>query len=278
MKLLSFLRPSDGQPSWGIATETGVVDVGNGRGTLRQALSDMDALRAASGRPVDFQLADVTFLPTITDPDKIICIGVNYKTHLAETGREQPKYPMIFARWPNSHVGHLQPLVRPHVSDTFDYEGELAVVIGKTCRHVKAADAWGVVAGYACYNDGTIREFQRHTVQFHPGKNFFHSGSFGPWMVTPDEMGDVTRQPLKTRLNGAVVQDATIDDLVFDIPALIEYCSTFTQLEPGDVIATGTTGGVGAYHKPPLWMKPGDTVEIEIGGIGILRNSIVQEG
>jgi 2-keto-4-pentenoate hydratase/2-oxohepta-3-ene-1,7-dioic acid hydratase in catechol pathway len=278
MKLMSFLRPSDQQPSWGVATESGVVDLGGGRGTLRQALSDPEALKSAATRAADFSLTDVEFLPTITDPDKIICIGVNYKTHLAETGREQPKYPMIFARWPNTHVGHQQPMIRPQASETFDYEGELAVIIGKTCRHVKAADAWNVVAGYACYNDGTIRDFQRHTVQFHPGKNFVHSGAFGPWMVTPDEMGDVTSKPLKTRLNGAVMQDAVINDLVFDIPALIEYCSTFTQLEPGDVIATGTTGGVGAYHKPPLWMKPGDIIEVEIGGIGVLRNPIAQEG
>jgi 2-keto-4-pentenoate hydratase/2-oxohepta-3-ene-1,7-dioic acid hydratase in catechol pathway len=277
MKLLSFLRPSDRKPSWGIATETGVIDVGAGRGTLREALSDPDSLKSAAGRRPDFQLTGITYLPTITNPDKIICIGVNYKTHLAETGREQPKYPMIFARWPNSHVGHLQPMIRPKASETFDYEGELAVIIGRTCRHVSPANAWGVIAGYACYNDGTIREFQRHTVQFHPGKNFYHSGAFGPWMVTPDETGDITRQPLHTRLNGELVQEATIDDLVFDIPALIAYCSTFTQLEPGDVIATGTTGGVGAFRKPPLWMKPGDTVEVEIGGIGVLRNPIVQE-
>ncbi len=278
MKLLSFVRPNDHKPSWGIISGTGVIDVGHGSGTLRDALGDSAALKAAASRPVDFALADVTYLPPITNPDKIICIGVNYKTHLAETGREQPKYPMIFARWPNSHVGQGQPIIRPNVSDTFDYEGELAVIIGKQCRHVKAADAWGVIAGYSCYNDGTIRAFQRHTVQFHPGKNFYHSGSFGPWMVTPDEMGDVTRQPLQTRLNGVVVQDAVIDDLVFDIPALIEYCSTFTQLEPGDVIATGTTGGVGAYHTPPLWMKPGDVVEVDIGGIGVLSNPVVQEG
>jgi 2-keto-4-pentenoate hydratase/2-oxohepta-3-ene-1,7-dioic acid hydratase in catechol pathway len=277
MRLLSFVRPTDRLPSWGVVNGGGVVDVGKSQSSLRNAILDLDSLRSVASSKIDFPLSDIEFLPTIPDPDKIICIGVNYKTHLAETGREQPKFPMIFARWPNTQVGHLQAMVRPTASDTFDYEGELAVIIGKQCRHVPAADALSVIAGYSCYNDGTIREYQRHTVQFHPGKNFFHSGSFGPWMVTADEMGDVTRQPLQTRLNGRVVQDAVIDDLVFDIPSLIEYCSTFTQLEPGDVIATGTTGGVGAYHKPPLWMKPGDTVEIEIGGIGILRNSIQQE-
>jgi 2-keto-4-pentenoate hydratase/2-oxohepta-3-ene-1,7-dioic acid hydratase in catechol pathway len=277
MKLMSFVRPTDQLPSWGIATDAGVIDLGKDGSTLRDALGNMAAIAAQAGRTPDFKLEDVTFLPTITNPDKIICIGVNYKTHQTETGRAPQKYPMIFARWPNSHVGQGVPLVRPHASETFDYEGELAVIISKTCRHVKAADAYSVVAGYACYNDGTIREFQRHTVQFHPGKNFFQSGSFGPWMVTPDEMGPIGSQHLITRLNGVEVQRATIDDLIFDIPALIEYCSTFTQLEPGDVIATGTTGGVGAYHTPPLWMKPGDVVEVDIGNVGVLRNSIVQE-
>lgn len=277
MKLLSFLRPGDRQESWGIATDAGVIDVGNGRGTLRDALADIDAIKAEAGRKPDYTFDQIEFLPTITNPDKIICIGVNYKTHLGETGREQPKFPMIFARWPNSLVGQSVPLVRPNVSDTFDYEGELGVIIGKRCRHVKAADWASVVAGYTAFNDGTIREFQRHTVQFHPGKNFFASGSMGPWMVTPDEFGDPSQHTLQTRLNGRVVQDCVTSDLVFDIPSLIEYCSTFTQLEVGDVIATGTTGGVGAYHKPPLWMKPGDTIEIDISGIGILTNGIVQE-
>jgi len=168
-------------------------------------------------------------------------------------------------------------MVRPNASATFDYEGELAVIIGRRCRHVKKADWESVVAGYACYNDGSIREWQRHSSQFIPGKNFYKSGAFGPWIVTPEEAGDITKAHLISRLNGVEHQHATIDDLCFDIPTLIEYCSTFTQLEAGDVIATGTTGGVGAYQNPPLWMKPGDTIEVEINGIGILRNPIVAE-
>ena len=142
------------------------------------------------------------------------------------------------------------------------------MVIGRRCRHVKKEDARAVIAGYACYNEGSVREWQRHSAQFTPGKNFFHSGGFGPWLVTPEEVGDITEAHLITRLNGQEVQHATIDDLCFDIPTLIEYVSTFTQLEAGDVIVTGTTGGVGAYRKPPLWMKPGDTVEVEITGVG----------
>ena len=153
----------------------------------------------------------------------------------------------------------------------------MAVIIGKRCRHVKREDWESVVAGYSCYNDGSVREFQRHSTQFTPGKNFPSTGGFGPWIVTAEEVGDITRQTLLTRLNGEEVQRATIDDLQFDVPALIAYCSTFTWLEAGDVIVTGTTGGVGAYRKPPLWMKPGDTVEVEVTGIGVLRNPIAAE-
>jgi 2-keto-4-pentenoate hydratase/2-oxohepta-3-ene-1,7-dioic acid hydratase in catechol pathway len=219
----------------------------------------------------------VTFLPPIPDPDKIICVGLNYLTHILEGGREPPKQPTIFTRWANTQVGHGQPMVRPNASETLDFEGELAVVIGRTCRHVAPEDAASVIAGYSCYNDGSVRAWQRHSSQFGPGKNFPATGGFGPFLVTPDEAGDITRASLVTRLNGVEVQRATVDDLVFDVPKLVAYCSTFTQLEPGDVIITGTTGGVGAYREPPLWMKPGDVVEVEITGLGTLRNPVVQE-
>ena len=151
------------------------------------------------------------------------------------------------------------------------------MIIGTRCRHVSKADAAGVIAGYVCYNDGSIREWQRHSSQFTPGKNFYKSGAFGPWIVTPDEAGDITKAHLDDAAERRGSQHATVDDLCFDIPTLIEYCSTFTELEAGDVIVTGTTGGVGAYHKPPLWMKPGDTIEVEITGVGVLRNPIAQE-
>jgi 2-keto-4-pentenoate hydratase/2-oxohepta-3-ene-1,7-dioic acid hydratase in catechol pathway len=150
-------------------------------------------------------------------------------------------------------------------------------VIGRTARHVKAADAFEYVAGYSCYNDGSVRDWQRHTIQFTPGKNFPSTGGFGPWLVTADEVGDPSQLSLVTRLNGDVVQQAPLNDLIFDIPSLIEYCSTFTVLRPGDVIITGTTGGVGAFREPPLWMKPGDIVEVEISKIGVLRNAIADE-
>jgi 2-keto-4-pentenoate hydratase/2-oxohepta-3-ene-1,7-dioic acid hydratase in catechol pathway len=277
MKLLSFRRP-DGSPSWGIVKGTGVIDMGAHAPALKHALWAMDSLAAESARPADYRLLDIGYLPPIPDPEKILCVGLNYLSHIKEGGREPPEKPIIFTRYPNAQVGHGQAIVRPNASITFDYEGELAVVIGRQCRHVKKSDWKSVVAGYSCYNDGSIREWQRHSSQFIPGKNFYRSGSFGPWIVTPDEMGDPTKAHLMTRLNDKERQHATIDDLCFDIPTLIEYCSTFTQLEAGDVIVTGTTGGVGAYQKPPLWMRPGDTLEVEVTNIGVLRNPVVAEG
>jgi 2-keto-4-pentenoate hydratase/2-oxohepta-3-ene-1,7-dioic acid hydratase in catechol pathway len=276
MKLMSFRRP-DGTASWGIATSTGVIDCSAWAPGLRQAVENLAAIADAVGTAAHYRFEEIAFLPVIPDPGKILCIGLNYATHIAEGGREPPKQPMIFTRFSNSQVGHLQALVRPKVSKNFDFEGELAVIIAKTCRHVPRARAFDVIAGYACYNDGSIRDFQRHTSQFTPGKNFFHSGAFGPYLVTKDEVADITKQTLMTRLNGEEMQRAPIDDLLFDIPALIEYCSIFTQLEPGDVIVTGTTGGVGFARNPPVWMKPGDTIEIEVTGVGVLRNTIVDE-
>lgn len=222
-------------------------------------------------------LAEVTFLPVIPNPGKVLCIGINYATHVRETGREMPTYPMIFTRFADSQTAHLQPIVRPTASHKLDFEGELAVVIGKAARHVKPADALDYVAGYACYNDGSVRDWQKHTIQFVPGKNFPNTGGFGPWLVTGDEIGDPQDLELTTRLNGEVMQHTRTSDMIFDVRQLIEYCSTFTELAPGDVIVTGTTGGVGAFREPPVWMKPGDQVEVEIARIGTLRNSIVDE-
>ena len=168
-------------------------------------------------------------------------------------------------------------MLRPRVSTRLDFEGELAVIIGRRGRYVARADAMTLVAGYACYNDGSVRDFQRHSTQFTPGKNFPSTGGFGPWLITPDEAGDIRHGTLTTRLNGTVVQQARLDDLIFDIPALIEYCTTFTELVPGDVIVTGTPGGVGAARKPPLWLQPGDRVEVDISNVGVLRNPVAQE-
>jgi 2-keto-4-pentenoate hydratase/2-oxohepta-3-ene-1,7-dioic acid hydratase in catechol pathway len=274
MRLMSFRR-GDGSAGWGVVEGEAVIDCSASAPGLRQALAAGKIVPPAAAPRL--KIADITFLPPIPDPLKIICVGLNYLTHILEGGREPPKFPTIFTRWANTQVGHGQPLTRPNLSVTFDFEGEMAVVIGTRCRHVSFQDAMAVVAGFSCYNDGSVREWQRHTSQFTPGKNFPGTGGFGPWIVTPDEIADIRQSTLVTRLNGAEVQRARLDDMVFDVPALIAYCSGFTILEPGDVIITGTTGGVGAYRTPPLWLRPGDTVEVEVTGIGVLRNTVAQE-
>ncbi|MDH3620673.1 MAG: fumarylacetoacetate hydrolase family protein [Gammaproteobacteria bacterium] len=207
---------------------------------------------------------------------KILCVGVNYRPHIEEMGREVPDYPVVFVRFPGSLVGNGEPLIRPRVSEQYDFEGELAVVIGKRARHVAREDAFDYVAGYCCFMDGSVRDWQRHTGQFTAGKNFEQSGAIGS-MVPVDEVPDPSALRLTTRVNGEVMQEGAVADLVFDIPALLEYCSTFTELRPGDVIATGTPGGVGAARKPPVWLREGDLVEVEISGLGVLANPILDE-
>lgn len=282
MKFASFIV--QGRTTYGVVEADQVIDLESVKTTfgtdLKQAIAinRLGELTPAVLAPLPrVALADVTFLPVIENPGKVLCIGINYATHVRETGREMPTYPMIFTRFADSQVAHLQPIIRPKASHKLDFEGELAVVIGKTARHVKAADALEYVAGYACYNDGSVRDWQKHTIQFVPGKNFPRTGGFGPWLVTRDEIGDPQDLELTTRLNGEVMQHTRTSDMIFDVRHLIEYCSTFTELAPGDVIVSGTTGGVGAFREPPVWMKPGDTVEVEISGIGILRNSIADE-
>jgi 2-keto-4-pentenoate hydratase/2-oxohepta-3-ene-1,7-dioic acid hydratase in catechol pathway len=280
MKIASFKAGS--AASYGIVTDAGIIDAGRrlpDYPTLRSLLAGgaLGELKALAQDNPDHQLSAVTLLPTIPDPDKIFCIGVNYASHLAESGHPTPPHPMIFTRFANSQVGAGQPMIRPMESERFDYEGEMAVIIGTGGRRISKDTALSHVAGYACYNDGSIRDWQRHTSQFTPGKNFSGTGAFGPWMVTTDELPDVSKQTIATRLNGVEVQSAPISDLVFDVPTLIAYCSVFTELAPGDVIVTGTTGGVGAYRTPPLWMKAGDTVEVEVSGIGILKNTVEDE-
>lgn len=280
MKIASF--KTDSSASYGIVTSDGVVDAGRRLTrypTLRAVLTDgaLGELKALQGERIDHALSAVQLLPTIPDPDKIFCIGVNYASHLAESGHPTPPHPMIFTRFANSQVGAGEPMIRPLESERFDYEGEMAVIIGKGGRRIAREAALAHVAGYACYNDGSIRDWQRHTSQFTPGKNFAATGAFGPWMVTTDEILDIGAETIVTRLNGVEVQRAPISDLVFDVSTLIAYCSTFTELVPGDVLVTGTTGGVGAYRVPPLWMKGGDVVEVEVSGIGVLRNPVIDE-
>jgi 2-keto-4-pentenoate hydratase/2-oxohepta-3-ene-1,7-dioic acid hydratase in catechol pathway len=281
MKLASF--QIGGKPTWGVIEGDDALDVGALLGDRFPDLKSViaaDALsvvRDAAGKAKRVPTADITWLPVIPNPDKILCIGLNYEMHRKETGRAEVDNPTVFGRFANSQTGHLTNIIRPKVSTHLDFEGELAIIIGKPGRHITQADAWSHIAGYACYNEGSVRDFQRHTHQFTPGKNFPETGGFGPWMMTPDELGDVAPLRLQTRVNGQVVQDATIDQMIFDIPRQIEYCSSFTRLESGDVIATGTPGGVGAKRTPPLWLKPGDIVEVEIDRLGVLRNGVADE-
>lgn len=281
MKLASF-RIGDNN-TWGVIEGGEAFDVGT---LLKDRYPDLksaiaaDALavvRDAAAKAKRFPTADITWLPVVPNPDKILCIGLNYEMHRKETGRSEVENPTVFGRFANSQTGHLADIVRPKVSRDLDFEGELAIIIGKPGRYIARSDAWSHIAGYACYNEGSVRDFQRHTHQFTPGKNFPETGAFGPWMVTPDELGDVRPLRLQTRLNGQIVQDTTIDQMIFDIPRQIEYCSSFTRLEPGDVIATGTPGGVGSRRNPPLWLKPGDIVEVEIDRLGVLRNGVADE-
>jgi 2-keto-4-pentenoate hydratase/2-oxohepta-3-ene-1,7-dioic acid hydratase in catechol pathway len=240
----------------------------NAYGEAEKALKE-----AGPGVPLD----SVTFEPVIPNPRQILCVGLNYESHRQETGRPIVGHPTMFMRYAESQTGHNRPMLRPAVSTWFDYEGELVVIIGKGGRYIPQAEAMSHIAGYSIYNEGSIRDWQNHTSQFGPGKNFPETGAFGPWMVTADEIPDPTKLHLTTRLNGQVLQDAGIDQMIFPIPNVISYCSGFTELHPGDVIVTGTPGGVGFKREPKVFMKPGDKVEVEITGIGTLVNSIADE-
>lgn len=237
--------------------------------------AELDDAAAAAPRVA---LAGCRYLPPVPAPTRILCIGVNYAAHAAESDRPSgSSYPTVFTRFPSSFVGHGESIIRPRVSDRFDYEGELVAVVGRTGRYIPRERALDYIAGYSCCNDGTLRDYQRHTTQFIPGKTFDRSGSFGPWIVTADELGDPSTLTLTTTLNGEQMQHAPTSDLIHDVPALVAYCSEFTTLEPGDLIVTGTPGGVGYARTPPVFMVPGDVVEVTISGIGTLRNTVADE-
>lgn len=281
MRWLSFER--DGAISFGYVTGDGegVVDVGarTDYGSLREVIEagTLAALPDQCGDEADLALEGITYAPTITDPRKILCVGLNYKAHQEETGRGGEGIPTIFTRFAAAQVAHNQPMIKPRESDTLDFEGEIAMIIGKGGRRISQAEAMDHVIGFSIYNDGSVREYQRHTSQFTPGKNFSATGGFGPWMMTLDEIGDISKMELTTRLNGEVMQNATADLLVHGFEELIEFCSTWIDLEPGDVIVTGTPGGVGAARNPPVFMQHGDEIEIEVSPIGKLFNPIVAE-
>ena len=279
MKLATF-RIGE-KDTYGAVSAEGVMDLG---GRLGAKFPDLKALLEGNGVAeaqsisreggIDAKQADITFLPVVPNPGKIFCIGLNYEEHRLETQREKTNYPTVFLRLAESLTGHDRPLLCPRESNDFDYEGEIALVIGKPGRRIQVADAWQHIAGYACFNEGSVRDWQKHTSQFTPGKNFVETGAFGPWMVTADEIPPGTILSLTTRLNGQVMQKATTDMLIFGFPRLIAYCSTFVSLAAGDVIVTGTPGGVGARRTPPVFMKAGDVVEVDVDRIGVLRNVV----
>lgn len=285
MRFISF-RSSDGD---GVA-----VRVGEGTyrgltrgsrafaGDLKQLLASGDAALSSAAAVLQeapvIDLDRATLLPPLPAPEKIICIGLNYADHSAESGFKQPEYPTIFARFASSLVAHGAPIVRPKVSEQLDYEGELVAVIGKGGRHIDRARALEHVAGYSLFNDASIRDYQFKSPQWIMGKTFDGTGAFGPELVTADELprGAVGLK-LQTRLNGVVVQDASTNDLVFDVATLVSLVSVAMTLSPGDIIVTGTPSGVGLARKPPLWMKPGDVCEVEVEGLGVLRNPVAEE-
>jgi 2-keto-4-pentenoate hydratase/2-oxohepta-3-ene-1,7-dioic acid hydratase in catechol pathway len=282
MKLMSYRHGA--RDSFGVVVDGGVIDMGSRLGPnyrdLRSAIAGnkmIEIAALAASKAPDFSLDEVEYLPVIPNPDKIFAAGLNYHAHVQETGRTESEKPVIFLRLASAQVGHGQPMIRPKVSERFDYEGEVAVIIGKEGRHIPEDKAYDYVAGYSCYNEGSVRDWQLHTHQWVPGKNFEGTGGFGPWMVTADEIPDPESMRLTTRLNGEVMQDTTVDKLIFSIPELIAYLSTVITLIPGDVIVSGTPGGVGAKRQPPVWMRAGDVCEIEVSGVGVLRNPIIDE-
>lgn len=292
MKLVQFHPAGTSEPAGsgndtgvhcGLLTQRGVYDLTARFGaTLAILLTDtalqQNCARLCGGAEPDHAAGEVAMLPPLDATTKIICVGLNYRGHVAETGRDEIGYPTLFTRFADSHVAPGAPLVQPAASGRFDFEGELAVFIGRGGRHIPAADAMTHVGGYSCYNDGSVRDWQRHSTQFTAGKNFADTAAIGPWVVTADEVADPALLSITTRLNGTVMQNASLAQMMHSIPELIAYISTFTPLRPGDVIATGTPEGVGAFRTPPVWMCPGDRVEIDIPGVGLLANDIVAEG
>jgi 2-keto-4-pentenoate hydratase/2-oxohepta-3-ene-1,7-dioic acid hydratase in catechol pathway len=280
MKLISFLK--DGRPGFGAVTSRGVVNLSRraAEPTLRSFLEAGIPSRLSGELAQihgDFPVEAVQLLPVIPQPQKIFCVGSNYAAHRQEMGRPEFPYPTLFARFPHTLVAHGQPLVAPRASRELDYEGELAVVIGKRAHHTPRERALEHVAGLTCFNDATARDFQHHTAQGTPGKNFPQTGALGPWLVTRDELPDPRGLTLSLRLNGEELQRANTEMMIFDVPAIIAYLSSFLELVPGDVIATGTPSGVGSKRTPPRFLRPGDHVEVELEKVGVLQNTVVAE-
>lgn len=281
MKLLSFKYKEES--SFGLLDENNVIDLKNHFGSNVKSLKDLLKkekiiierlnLKKLNIIPID----EIDFLPLIVNPDKILCVGVNYDEHRKETKREKNNYPTIFTRFSESQVGHLKNIVVPKQSDKLDFEGELAVIIGKNGKNLSVENAMTVVAGFSCYNDATVRDWQKHSSQFTPGKNFDNTGAFGPYLVTKDEIEDIEKLNIETCLNGKLMQKSDVSKLIFSIPQLISYCSSFTTLRCGDVIITGTPGGVGDRRNPKVYLQNGDIIEVKISDIGVLKNFVIKE-
>lgn len=277
MKILSFSH--NNQHSYGIISEKGVIDAGihlrNHYPTLKSLLSEdpeLNVLRNLVNQDADYSIDEISFLPVIENPDKILCVGMNYAAKRQEFDQHDPA-PTLFVRFADSQTGHLRPVIKPETTEQFDYEGELALVIGKGGENITEASALSHIAGYSCYMDGSVRDWQ-HT-WFTAGKNWRNTGSFGPWMTTSDEIPDPHTLSIQTWLNDLEVQNDNTANMVHRIPELVSYISTFTRLNAGDVIITGSPGGVGKKRNPPLFMKNGDRIEVGIEKIGRLSNLIV---
>ena len=282
MKFISFLH--DNNSRFGVINEGKILDLTGkilGAKTLKQLISSKGGIAAAKKYALNNQgninLDKIEFLPVIPDPGKIICVGLNYSEHVEETGKKIEKNPVIFFRVPESQTAHNKPIQKPKVSNNLDYECELAIVIGKSGKHITPENAMKHVVGYSCYNECTVRDWQQHTSQFGMGKNFEKTGSFGPHIVLAETIPDYKKLSIRTRLNGKVMQDAKLSQLIFDIPILISYISKAISWRAGDVLVTGTPGGVGFKRKPPVFMKEGDKVEVEIESVGLLSNVIKNE-
>jgi 2-keto-4-pentenoate hydratase/2-oxohepta-3-ene-1,7-dioic acid hydratase in catechol pathway len=284
MRFLSY-RTAEGQSRFAATDGVKVFPLADGHGPAnlvdfltRPRAEVRAAVEAAMRRPAATVLPDVRCLPVVERPGKVVCLGLNYAEHAREGGHAVPDYPALFLRVTSSLVGHGEPIVRPAASELLDYEAELAVVIGKRGRHIEAADALDHVLGYTTFNDASLRDYQRRSGQWTAGKNFDATGALGPILVTPDELPPgAAGLHIECRLNGKVMQSATTADMIFDVPRTIEILSEIMTLEPGDVIATGTPPGVGHARKPPVWMRDGDVCEVEIEGIGVLRNPVRDE-
>ncbi|GGI25741.1 MULTISPECIES: fumarylacetoacetate hydrolase family protein [Bradyrhizobium] len=280
MKVARFAR--NGSVSIGLVKGDGIISLS----PFDKGLSDIDEVVAAEGwaraeklmtREPDLKIGDVEFLPPLSARARVFCVGFNYKAHVDETGNEAPAYPTFFQRTHESFVGNRQLLLRPKVSERLDYEGELALIIGRTCHRVEEGRALDYVGGYTCLNEGSVRDYQKHSATGMTGKNFDSSGSIGPWIVAATDVPHPDRLALSTRLNGEVVQQASTSQLIYGLPRLISYLSSVLRLLPGDIIATGTPAGVGSRRVPPRWLRAGDRVEVEISGVGILENAVIDE-